>query len=639
MGIRYKHLLALVLLCCCGVAWGAEEGILQKTQSWLDEVGRGMRKVGEKAGGLFGPGLDIGKESEAAFRAEREFSDQRQTGPSPVVNVANEFGEIHIETWDDRVVQVSAKIVVGAESASVAEEVKRAINISIREQDGAVYIRPNLLQNHQDMGSLSMQVNLYITVPRSAQVVTENLFGDTFIRGVDGLVAVESHFGIVELSDLSGAVSGRLRGEFPARIMGLAQGGHFQLNGSAAEFGQISGTLHVNAFGGSVAVGTLEEAAELDVVSEGSAITLVLAKEGAPDLTATTRFGTITSDLPVTRSEQGARILARHGSPDAQQRIDVSGTFSDIKIIYEGESGVPSQGVDSGDTQVSETIRRHQDVTPYTKIRVEGIIGNIQLEGTDEPGVHIAATPGVRVLNTSKAKAAIEALALRVEHDKTTDQLLIRTVLTADMETLQCSKYRVDLEIRYPRYLPVTVVAEDGLSQVSGNVAPVIVEQAAGAISAERFAGPITLNNKNGGIRVTGGTGAVTAEARYGDTYFERVRGDISVTCVQGHTVIESPGAGVMVRSSLGNVHILATEGVKGNYDVLVEERDLHLALGGGELPKANLKVTVEGGTVDSAYPLSGQILGRRKEEFGNYVGEGAFSMQLEARNGDIVLD
>lgn len=638
MGMRYIRNVVLATALACSLTCGADTGLLEKTQTWLDDLGKGMRKVGEKAGGLFGPGLDLGQEKEAAFTVDRDFSDQRETGPSPVVNITNQFSEIHVDTWDDRVVKVSAKVIVGAESASVAEEMSRAINVSIGEQDGAVYIHPVFPEHHRDLGSIDMQANLYITVPRNAQVVTENFFGDTYIRGVDGLVAVESRQGIVDLADLGGPVSARVRGVFPFRALGLEQGGQFQLDVPDAQFGEISGALHVDAFGGSVTVGGLKDDAELDLISEGSAVTMVLRPGSTPDLTAMTHFGTITSELPVTRSEQENRILARHGSPDARQRIDINGMFSDIRIAYEGEGGGVSQRGENSDKPISDTIREHVVVTPYTSIAVEGIVGDIRLEGTDEPGVHITATPMVWVApSASKAQAALGALALRVDHDKSADQVLIRTVLTADMATLQCSQYRVDLEIRYPRQLPVTVNAEEGHTQVSGNVANVTVEQSVGAISAERFAGPLSLSNKNGGIRVTGGTGSVTASTRYGDTYFERVRGELSVTCVQGDTIIDSPGAGVVVRNNLGNVRILALKGVSGAFDVLVEEGDMSLVL--GALPVANLNVSVDGGTIDSAFPMPGQILGRRKEEFHNFVGEGAYSMQLEARNGDIVLD
>ena len=633
---RHTRLLALFSVLLCGAVSPADTGILEKTQSWLDDVGRGMRKVGEKASGLFGPGLDMGKEKEAAFTTDRDFSDQRETGPSPVVSVSNEFGEIHVDTWEARVVQVSAKVIVGAESASVAEEISRAINVSVTESENAVHVRP-VLPEHRDLGDIAMQVNLYITVPRSAQVISDNFFGDTYIRGVEGPVALESQYGIVDLADLGAPVSARLRGEFPVRVLGLKAGGHFQLNGSGASFGQIAGVLQINAFGGRVEVGVLEKDAELDVRAESSAVALVLPPDSTPDLTASTRYGTIVSELPVARSEQGARILVRHGSPDAHQRIDISGTFSDIQIRYEGDGARPSQRVDTTDKPISVIDRQRAVVTPYTKISVEALVGDIQLEATDEPGVHIAATRAVWVPSDSKATAALEALALRVTHEKSDDRLLIRTVLTADMETLQCSQYRVNLVIRYPRNLPVRVVAEEGHTQVRGNKAAVIVEQTVGAISAQDGEGPLVLTNKNGGIRVAGGTGSVSAEARYGDTRFERLGGALEVSCVQGDTIIDSPGGAVTVRNSLGNVRILALGGVKGDYDVLVEEGDLRLAL--GALPVANLKVAVDGGTVDSVYPLPGQILGRRKEEFRNIVGEGAFSMKLEARNGDIVLD
>lgn len=634
--MRKSLVLTVVTVICFG-AHSAEQGFLEKTQSWLDDMGRGMREVGERAEGLLGPGLDIGKEKPAAYTKNRDFSDQRQTGPSPVVNISNEFGEIHVETWEDRVVQISAKLIVGADSASVAEEVSRAINVSVSEQDGAVSIRPVFPEHHRGMGAISMVANLYITVPRKAQIVSDNLFGDTYIRGVDGLVTVESQHGIVDLAELGGPVSARLRGEFPARVIGLKQGGNFQLNGGSVQFGQISGALRLNSFGSIVTVGGLEEAAELDVASESGVVRLLLPPGSAPDLTASTLRGTITSALPVARTEQGVRTLARHGSPDARQRIDLSGRFTDIEIAYEGEEGASGGDTDVAAKPVSDTDREHVVVTPYTRISVEGVVGDIVLEGTDDPGVHIAATRVVWVSNASKATAALEGLALRVEQDKGNDRLLIRTVLTADMASLQCSQYRVNLEIRYPRNLAVSVRAEEGHTQVSGNVVPVSVEQTMGTISAQRFTGLLNLDNKNGGIRVSGGTGDIVAKARYGDTRFERVRGSVSVECVQGDTIIDSPGAGVTVRNNLGNVRILALKGVGGDYDVLVEEGDMSLAL--GSLPAVNLTVAVDGGVVDSALSLPGYILGRRKAEYRNNVGEEAHSMQLQAKNGDIILD
>jgi hypothetical protein len=193
------------------------------------------------------------------------------------------------------------------------------------------------------------------------------------------------------------------------------------------------------------------------------------------------------------------------------------------------------------------------------------------------------------------------------------------------------------LKIRYPRNLPVTVIAEEGQSRVSGSVGQVTVEQTAGAVSAADCTGPLHLTNKNGGIRVAGVTGTVEASARYGDSFFERVSGALNATCVQGGTVIDRPGGAVTVRNSLGNVRMLALDGLAGNVDVKVEDGDLSVVL--GDAAYSELSVTVDKGTVDSAIPLEGSILGRSQAKYRGYPKQGQYSMELEARNGDIILD
>ncbi|MBX3179870.1 MAG: hypothetical protein KF886_21170 [Candidatus Hydrogenedentes bacterium] len=637
--IRIRICLALLLALAAGgaMAQPAEpsRGLLEKTQSWLDNIGRGMRRVGETAEDLFGPGMALDGDTPAAHTEERDFHERREVGPSPLVAISNEFAEIHVDAWDERVVQVNAKVIVGAESASVAQEISRSISVNVTQDDGLVQVQPVLPDRHLDMGAASMQVNLYVTIPRGADLAVDNYFGDTYVRGAGGRVALESQYGIVDLNNLGGAVQVRARGEFPLRAQGLKLGGLFQLHGSQALFADFGGALRVNSFGGRITLEALQPEAEIDVVAESGPIRLVLPAGSTPDLTASAVYGSVDSELPVTRSERGRRILARHGSPDARQRIDLSATFGGIEIAYEGSSGEVPATARSGDKPFSEPISRHETVTPYTRIQIEAIRGDIQLIGTDEPGVHISANPIVWVPSASKAPAALDALPLRIQKDA--DRLIVRTLLTGDMEALQCSEYRVLLKIEYPRNLPVTVLAEDGHTQVTESAGAVTIEQSNGAISAARAQGPLALTNKNGSIRVSGGSGQVTANARYGDTVFEAVQGDIDVACLQGNTVIDRPGGAVNVRNSLGNVRILATGGIAGDHRVLVEDGDLSVVL--GEATYAALDIAVEQGAVDSAIPLDGRILGRRKSEWRGYPRYGQYGMKLEARNGDIILD
>lgn len=632
----FRRCIAVTLLCSFLAAppVQAQQGILDRTQEWLDGVGKRVREVGEKAEGIFGPGIGLGEEEKAAHTEERDVDDTKEVGPSPRVSVSNEFGEIHIDGWEERVVQVKAKVIVGAESANVAQEISRSIDVQISTQDGLVRVEPVLPDRHLDMGAISMQVNLYITVPRGSDLTLDNFFGDTFVRGLNGPVAVESQYGIVDLGDLGGRVMARVRGEFPLRAHGLKQGGLFQLHGSLAEFSNFGGSLQVNNFGGSVQLELLQPDTEVDVLSESGAVHLVLPPDATPDLTASTVYGAIRSELSVTRSEQGPRILARHGSQDARQRIDISGTFSDIAIDFEGSTGSAPDGARGGDKPLSEPRTMHADVTPYTKLQVEGIRGDITLIGTDDPGVHIYATPTVWAPN-AKAPAALEALSVQVQKDA--DRLVVRSLLTGDMETLQCSEYRVGLKIEYPRNLPVKVLAEDGQTQVTGSSGTVTIEQTAGSVSAADCLGPLELTNNNGDVRVTGGAGPVEVQVRYGDTYFEGVQGAINVNCVQGDTIIDKPGAAVTVRNNIGNVRILALDSIAGNFDVLVETGDLGVVI--GNAPYAELTVAVDKGTVDSAIPLDGEIEGRRKAQYRGYPRQGQYTMKLQAKDGDIILD
>ena len=630
--------LVIALICGGAAAQPADGngGLLEKSQSLLDSINRGMRKVGDAAGGIFGRGAGLDEEVPAAHTEERAVLERREVGPTPVVSISNSFAEIHVDAWEERVVQVNAKVIVGAESASVAEEISRSIDVQITQDDGLVQVEPVLPDRHVDLGAVTMQVNLYITVPRGADLVVDNYFGDTYIRGVGGRVALESQFGIVDLNGVGGEVKARVRGgDYPLRAQSLKQGGQFLLNQTRAVFSDFGGKLQVNSFLGSTQLEAIQPEAEIDLIAESSTIRLVLPPESEPDLTASVIDGTIESELPVARTEHGLRILVRHGSPDARQRIDMSGTYSDLQIVYEGSTGATPASAHGEDKMVNEPITLQATVTPYTRIQVEGIRGDIQLIGTDDPGVHVYANPSVWVPSGSKAPAALEALPVRVYPEA--DRLIIRSLLTGDMEALQCSDYRVPMKIEFPRNQPVTVLAEDGLTQVSGSAGTVTVEQTKGTISATACTGPLKLTNKNGNIRVSGGTGAVTANARYGDTLFESVQGDIDVSCVQGDTVIDRAGGAVTVNNNLGNVRILVLDSIGGNYQVFVEEGDLSMVLGDADY--AELSISVEKGTLDSALPLSGQILGRLRSEWKGYPRSGPYSMQLEARNGDIILD
>lgn len=606
---------------------------IEAIQSLFDEVASGLNYVGRKAGGLI-PGLGVGEEPQAAYTETRPFSERLPVGPTPVISISNEFGQIRVTAWEDRVVQVNAEVKVGAESADVAAEIARTIDIRITPTDNLIEIRTFLPDTRRDLGVVTMEVNYDITVPSGASLVSDNFFGDTTVQGLSGLVAVESQYGIVDLSNLAGEVKARAHGEFPLRASNLAQGGVFDLHSAHAEFSHIGGRLRVSNFRGSVRLQDLAPEVSADVVSDNGPITLVLSPEAEPDLTVNMLYGTLESALTMTRASQGRKLVARYPSDVATQRIVLGASFGDVHIERRAAEGTQAAPDDSGAKSFSSVITRSEILAPGSGLRIEALPGDVRVEGVDGNEVLITATRTVWVDSASKAPALLEALDLHVE--ALPEALLLRSVLKQDASQLGARPPRIDLVVHCPRAVPVWIVAEQGVTQISHLDGAISVEQAAGAIQTTMTASPLTLTNQKGDIQVQRASGAVQVNGKYGTVLLQEVSGPIASQVLEGQTVLDNPRGSVTARQSKGDVRILALEGIGGAFDVLVEEGTLSLILGPNS--DADLHLVTNNGAVHTGIPLDGTLT-RNTQEFRGRLREGTHPVRLEARNGDILLD
>jgi len=612
----------------------ADATLIERIQATLDGVARGINALGKKAEDFVGPGLGLDAEETASFVEKRTFTERYPVGPSPRVAVSNEFGSIRVETWDNRLVEVSAEISVGAETASLAAEVARTIDVNVSPAEDQLEVRTYLPASRRDAGSVSIAVNYTITVPSSAAVSADNFFGDTHIRGVGGRVTVEAQYGAVELQSLSGPVNVRSHGDFPVRVSGLSQGGSFQMHGARAEFSNVRGALKITNFRGAVSLRDLAPEVEVDVVNDSGPIDLLLPTGANPDLTTTVIYGAILSDLPLTRTTQGSRILARNPSPEAAQRIALSATFGDVRIAVQGQETETPARLDGGAKPYNDILTSSETVGPGMSLVVDAAVGDVRIEPAAGDAVRITATRIVWAPSAQIAPAALEALGLTIQRD--TGRVSVTTVVTADLEAMGCPAWRTDLLIQIPQGMPIVVNAQKGLTTISNLSNAVQVNQVAGAIQAVGLVGEANLSNQRGDITATGCAGPMEASVRFGVLRIEEAGGRISASTIQGRTIIDAPLGPVTVRATAGDVRILALEGIGGDYDVLVEQGDLNMLLAPGS--SAALSVTTQGGIVKSAHDLSGNLT-RDTQAFLGRLGAGAFTVRLEARNGNIVLD
>ena len=637
-GRRRSGAAIVALALVCAGAAGAESSLIDRVGSVFDDVAWGFNLVGEKAQSLFGPGLGFGDEKTGGHAYAREFDQTYPVGPGATVSVSNEFGfgEVRVATWDNQLVQVYAEIAVRAESADLAQEIARSIEVRVDLAENLLDVRTILPDTRAETGQPTIQVNYALTIPKDANLVAKNDFGDTYVAGIGGRVAMDVRYGAIGIRDVAGPVSVRSRGEYALRAEGLRQGGTFELDGAPAEFANVAGPLKVTNFRGSVDLRNLGPEADVGVVSESGPIYYHVTEDAAPDLTATVLLGDIESDIPLSRASHGSVSVARTANIESQQRVSLRATFANILIQRDGVEPPVRTDTTSGTELFKEVVEHSERVADNIAVTVEAVTGNIRITGTDSRDVRIAATKFVRVQSQSNVRAALQALGFSVTHNGD-EALAIRTLVADNMEALGCSSYRVDLAIECPRTAAVTVHAQDGHTSIRDTGGPVVVRQAAGAVTVQHVKAEVDLANEKGGIEVSRCAGPLKASVAHGALTLNEIYGAVTTDGLDGKTVIESPHAAVTARNTGGDVRIIAFEGIGGDYDVFVERGNISILL--PPATDASLSVSAENGfvTTSSAIPLTGSIKKGRQEFI--KTNTGPHRITLQTKNGDIIID
>lgn len=607
---------------------------LDRVQSIFEGIARGFQYFGQKTEEILGTERSI-HGGVAEFHEERSFNQRFPVSGAPKISISNEFGVIRVSTWEQRVIEVNAKIRVGAESPEIAVLIADDISVTVADNDEIVAIHTDRPDAPSDVGLFTVTVDYHIRVPANVDVAADNFFGDTYILGVSGPVTVNARYGAVELQELAGPVALRTYGEFPVRVSRLGQGGSFQMHGAQAEFSHLTGRHQISNFRGSTQIRELNNEVELDVSSESGPVHIHLNNGNIPDFSVSLLYGALNTVLPYQGVSRGNRLTARHHNEDAQQQLHVSGSFSEVYIQVEGQETSPQVQADQdGNKPFNDVLTRQLEVVEGARLVVAAEVGDVRVEGIDENVVRITANRIVWTPTAAQAPSALDAL--RLETHQELDRLNITTEITEAMQGFDVGSYRVDLFIQAPRTMPVSIQADNGVTYVNGLGNDLEVSQRQGAIRVEHCKATLNLNNQNGDIHVAHSGGPLEAMARYGVINLTNIFDAITVRGIQSRTIIESPQSDVYVRNSGGDVRILAMEGIGGAYDVLADGGSLSMLLGYGA--DVTLHAITQNGKVDSAYPLTGTIE-RNRQELQGRLRDGLHELRLEARNGDIILD
>jgi hypothetical protein len=609
--------------------------------SVFESLSRLITVVGEKTEGLLPPYFRLQEgQREAGWAGltavTREIHESYPIRAAGSVAIAREFGEgeLRIETWDNPVVQFRAEIAVGSETEERANELIEAFQIQAVESPDRVELRSQY-PDTRDKGKVAVRASYFLTVPKGVGVTCKNDWGDTFITGVGGPVEIDARFGAVDIRDVSGNVRVRALGDFPLRGSGLRQGGAFELQGTRAEFANVSGKLQVANFMGSVSLRDLAQECEWTVTSESGPVRLSIPENARPDVNAHTVFGTVQADTALEQSTLGNVTVARSRNLESKQRVHLTAYFDTITIQHEGLKPV-ALVPPAGGEYVRRTVEAGDPAPEGVEVMIRAALGDVRVEGVDSDRLEVRATQVVQMRTNANAQAALEALSLRLE--RLDGRLLVTTAVRDNMEALGCTHYRIDLEVRCPRPRPLRIAASSGATSILEMAGPIHVEQAKGTVTAERCRrdqGTFELVNREGDVIVTDCAGPAEITTMKGQTRTLGVTGR-QVISAQGKTVIESPKGEVAVNSRGGEVTILALEGIQGDYSVQVEEAPLNILI--PPTSDATLWVTARNGQVNSWARLTGTIE-RELRSLQGQLGNGQHRVELTTQGGDIYID
>ena len=567
------------------------------------------------------------------FTEKRETENLYPTGATPVVSISAVFTSLTVDTWDERLVRVRAEITAEASDAGQAKQLAESVAVTTQAAENLVEIRVEVPSVANIPGGAAGVV-CHVTVPRQSSVILENQFGDARVEGVDGMVGLDVSYGAVTLERIGGDIRARSLGEMAFSGTDLARGGTFELKGARTDLRRVSGTIRLSNFGGSVRVAEAGDALNAELTVDGGEIELAVDPTNPGDIGISGVCSSLESVIPLDRSEQGDRLVARRAQPDSGRRWSVNASFSKIRVT-EAAAGRPRPvPLTSLTPPVTDTVNQTAAVPPMPLITVELAPGDLIVESGGDGQVSVSVTRSVQSVPAGGATQVLDAIHL--EMVPVENGLKVRTSGPAELPAGEAVQWRADVVLRVPRDATLDINASDGTLSVTAMEKPVRIRLGRGEARVIRCTAPVEVDTIAGDARISECAGPVKITSEQGNLRLERISGPITVNTGSGNTLIDAPRNSVRVETESGEVRMLALDPLAG--DVIIRGGTGQVTLVIAPESSANITLRALGGRVDSRVPLTG-FIDRDRQEFTGKLGDGAFTLMVETRGGNIVLN
>lgn len=142
----------------------------------------------------------------AGYTKEKKISDRFTTDSYSKLRITNQYGKVHINTWDKNEVTVSVVVTATATSEEKAQSMVNDVDIIQQKADNrfSYYTsvkRKKIVMNKDN----ELKIDYTVNMPASLYLELQNKFGDVFIDDFAGQLSVGVEYGAIKAQKLTGS--------------------------------------------------------------------------------------------------------------------------------------------------------------------------------------------------------------------------------------------------------------------------------------------------------------------------------------------------------------------------------------------------------------------------------------------------
>ncbi|MEQ8584273.1 MAG: hypothetical protein RIC30_01090 [Marinoscillum sp.] len=155
-----------------------------------------------------------------------------------VFEASNQFGDVHVNTWDQKKLKVVVEIIANGKSEERAQKMLDKISIQIVTKGTLISFVTAMDGNMNAKGDESFRIDYTVNLPANNKVAVTNKFGDIYLGTRTGDVNLDLSYGSLKTEDIEGFLELEL--SFGKGVLGNTGKSHIEVKYSELDMGNAN---------------------------------------------------------------------------------------------------------------------------------------------------------------------------------------------------------------------------------------------------------------------------------------------------------------------------------------------------------------------------------------------------------------